>query len=373
MFDGWRVIIMHGGNLRRARELYGQDSFLDLSANINPFGPPESVWDKIRETLPQIVNYPDPESKQLRSELASVYQLPVNKIMVGNGAGELLFTLLQSLKPKKVAIPTPSFSEYEQAARAASAEIFYIPLGAQGWSGLSPVNTTEERAIFRDIWQQHLNGCDLLFICSPHNPTGSLISKEHFQLLLEISRGINCHIIFDESFFDFLPEETRWSARLDLEFNPQLIVLYSMTKFYSLPGLRLGACFASSDVISHSRLFRDPWSVNVLAEQAGIAALQDKNFPALVRRKLNESKKFFTVNLKQSTYKSLKVLPGSANFVLVELLDHCSGEFVKALANHGILVRDCANFKGLQGSYIRIAIKDISSMKHLLNALSLII
>jgi threonine-phosphate decarboxylase len=364
---------MHGGNLRRARELYGQDTFLDLSANINPFGPPETVWDKIRETLPQIVNYPDPESKQLRSKLASVYQLPINKIMVGNGAGELLFTLLQSLKPKKVAIPIPSFSEYEQAARAASAEINYIPLGAQGWSGLPPVDTAQEKAIFKDIWQQYLRDCDLLFICSPHNPTGSLISREHFLLLLEISSNLNCRIIFDESFFDFLPEETRWSARLDLERNSQLIVLYSMTKFYSLPGLRLGACFASSDVISHSRLFRDPWSVNVLAEQAGIAALQDKLFPALVRRKLSESKQFFMVNFKQRAYKSLKLLPGSVNFVLIQLFDHNSGEIVAELAKHGILVRDCANFKGLKESYIRVAIKDISSMKHFLDTLSLII
>ncbi len=361
---------MHGGNLRQARELYGRATFLDLSANINPFGPPESVWAKIRETLPQIVNYPDPESKQLRSQLASEFQLPIKKIMVGNGAGELLFTLLQALKPGKVAIPIPSFSEYEQASRAAAAEIFYIPLGARGWSGLPPVNTEEEKALFRDIWQQHLRGCELLFICSPHNPTGTLISREHFQLLLEISRDLDCRIIFDESFYDFLPEETRWSARDDLESNPHLIVLYSMTKFYSLPGLRLGACFASPEIIAHSRLFRDPWSVNILAEQAGIAALQDKSFPGQVRQQLSESKQFFLVNFQEQAYKSLKLWPGSVNFVLIQLLDRTSREFVSELAGNGILVRDCTNFKGLQGSFIRVAIKDISDMKQLLDVLA---
>ncbi len=107
------------------------------------------VWAKIRETLPQIVNYPDPESKQLRSQLASEFQLPIKKIMVGNGAGELLFTLLQALKPGKVAIPIPSFSEYEQASRAAAAEIFYIPLGARGWSGLPPVIQKTEKALIQ--------------------------------------------------------------------------------------------------------------------------------------------------------------------------------------------------------------------------------
>ncbi|MHB8124947.1 MAG: pyridoxal phosphate-dependent aminotransferase [Desulfitobacteriaceae bacterium] len=363
---------MHGGNLRRAREVYGLNNFLDLSANINPFGPPKGVWDRIRETLPDIVHYPDPESKQLRTELASSYHLPINEIMVGNGAGELLFTLVQTLKPRKVAIPIPSFSEYEHASRAVSAEIYYIPLGVQGWVGLPPLLTSQDKADFSAVWQQHLEGCDLLFLCSPHNPTGSVISREHFQLLLEITKNLDCRIIFDESFYDFLPEETRWSARSDLEQNSHLIVLYSMTKFYSLPGLRLGVCFASPEIISHSRRFRDPWSVNVLAEQAGIAALQEQLFPKQVRQMLKESKQFFSVNLRLQSPQSLYLWPTSVNFALIQLFDHTSSELVAMLAKQGILVRDCANFRGLQGSFIRVAIKDIPSMKHFLDVLSLV-
>jgi len=363
---------MHGGNLRRAREVYGLPGFLDLSANINPFGPPDSVWDKIKEMLPEIVNYPDPESKQLRTELASQFDLPLNCIMAGNGAGELLFTLAQALKPGKVAIPMPSFSEYEHAARAVAADISYIPLGVQGWAGLPPLMTPLDREDFKNVWRQHLRGCDLLFLCSPHNPTGSVIAREHFLLLLEITKEEACHIIFDESFYDFLPEDTRWSARSDLHNNPHLIVLYSMTKFYSLPGLRLGVCFASPELISQSRRFRDPWSVNVLAEQAGIAALQDKSYPARVRRKLAESKEFFQTNFAKQAPQSLKLWPGAVNFVLIQLLDRSSGELAAELAKQGILVRDCANFKGLQGSFIRVAIKDIPSMQRLLDSLALL-
>ncbi len=361
---------MHGGNLRRAKEAYGQNTFLDLSANINPFGPPQSVWESIKESLPEIVHYPDPESKKLRTELALRYQLSIHDIMVGNGVGELLFTLVQSLKPRKVAIPIPSFSEYERAARAASAEISYIPLGAQGWAGIPPILSSEDEAEFINAWQQHLSGCDLLFLCSPHNPTGSVISRKHFQLLLEITENLDCRIIFDESFYDFLPEKTRWSARIDLKQNFHLIVLYSMTKFYSLPGLRLGVCFAAPDVISHSQQFRDPWSVNVLAEQAGIAALRDHLFPKQVRQRLYESKQFLFANFKRQAPKSLEIWPTSVNFALIQLFDQTSGELVTELAEHGILVRDCANFKGLQGSFIRVAIKDIPSMKLFLDTLS---
>lgn len=149
---------MHGGNLRRAREVYRQKTFLDLSANINPYGPPKSVWDRLKESLPEIVHYPDPESMQLRTELAVKYQCSINDIMVGNGVGELLFTLVQSLKPRKVAIPIPSFSEYEQASRASSAQISYITLGVQGWAGLQPLITSEDRSNFIKDWQQYLRG-----------------------------------------------------------------------------------------------------------------------------------------------------------------------------------------------------------------------
>ncbi|MFZ3101418.1 MAG: aminotransferase class I/II-fold pyridoxal phosphate-dependent enzyme [Desulfitobacteriaceae bacterium] len=363
---------MHGGNLRRAREVYGQTTFLDLSANINPFGPPKIVWESIRAALPEIVHYPDPESKQLRTELGLRYQLPIHEIMVGNGVGELLFTLVQSLKPRKVAIPIPSFSEYERAARAASAEIFYIPLGAQGWAGIPPILSSEDEAEFIDAWQQYLSGCDILFLCSPHNPTGSVISKKHFQLLLEITKKLDCRIIFDESFCDFLPEKTRWSARLDLKQNFQLIVLYSMTKFYSLPGLRLGVCFAAAEVIAHAHQFRDPWSVNVLAEQAGLAALRDHIFPKQVRQLLYESKQFLYANFKLQAPKSLELWPTSVNFALIQLLDQTSGELVTELAEHGILVRNCANFRGLEESFIRVAIKDIPSMKLFLDTLAII-
>ncbi len=352
---------MHGGNLRRAQELYSLATFIDLSANINPFGPPPEVWASIQQGLVDIVNYPDPESCALRQSLSNHLQIPTDSIMVGNGAGDLIFTIVQALKPKKVAIPLPTFSEYERAARSVGAEVSYIPLGPEGW--------TKYMQWDEALWREFLQGCDLLFLCSPHNPTGSYLAKDLFARILRLTKELGCRILFDESFLDFLPDELRQSARTDLETNEHLIVLYSLTKFYSLPGLRLGTVFAHKSLLDTFEQYRDPWSVNVLAQHAGIAALNNLKFATDVRIKLSESKSFFYQEFRLYAFKHLRLWPTTVNFALIEILNHTSKELIQHLGRLGILVRDCANFTGLQGQFIRVAIKDIFVMQRLIDGL----
>ena len=351
---------MHGGNIRKAQEIYGRDDFIDLSANINPFGPPPGVWQALEQGAKEIVNYPDPQSLALRTVLSNQFEIPLPQIMVGNGAGELIFTIINALKPRKVAIPVPSFSEYERAARSVEAEITFLPFGAKGWT---------DSSLISEEWADYLSGCDLLFLCSPHNPTGSVISQDLFVQLLEVTARIGCRIVFDESFVDFLPEQTRWSARSYLTKHEHLIVLYSLTKFYSLPGLRLGAAFASSALLNLFEKFRDPWSVNVLAQVAGAAALQDPTYAGVVREKLEGSRSFFYREFAALGLDSLQLLPGCVNFSLIEVRGSRMSELINHLGQRGILVRDCRNFNGLDGQFIRVAIKDIPAMQALLDGL----
>lgn len=364
---------MHGGNLRRAQVLYGLESFLDLSANINPFGPPSGVWKALQQGMVDIVNYPDPESLALRKVLSGQLRLPLESIMLGNGAGELIFTLVQALKPKKVAIPIPSFSEYERAARSVGAEIKYIPLGPEGWvkdNRLSGENEDYNHKRDDDqIWEELLEGCDLFFLCSPHNPTGTVLEKETFERILRITKHSGCRILFDESFLDFLPNELRQSSRNYLDANEHLIVLYSLTKFYSLPGLRLGALFANQSLLALFEQYRDPWSVNVLAQHAGIAALRDFGFAEDVREKLIDSRTYFYQEFAQSNLSNLRLWPTSVNFALIEVLEPATDPLIEYLGHCGILVRDCSSFAGLPGGFIRVAIKDIPAMKKLLEGL----
>lgn len=360
--------------MRRAQEIFGLDSFIDLSANINPFGPPAGVWSSLQQGMKDIVNYPDPECQALRTTLADHLSLPANMIMVGNGAGELIFTAVHALKPKKVAIPIPTFSEYERAARSVGAEVSYIPLGPEGWGKFKQSeridNATNNIADLKDeadqVWRESLAGCDLLFLCSPHNPTGSILAKETFERILHITKEIGCRILFDESFFDFLPIETRQSTRTYLSTNEHLIVLYSLTKFYSLPGLRLGTVFAQPSLLTLFERYRDPWSVNVLAQHAGIASLQDLRYPEEVREKLSESRSYFYQEFESANFADLRLWPTSVNFSLIEVLSHTSGDLIQHLGAHGILVRDCVNFAGLPKNFIRVAIKDIPVMQQLI-------
>ncbi|HEY8908684.1 MAG TPA: threonine-phosphate decarboxylase [Desulfosporosinus sp.] len=363
---------MHGGNLRRAQELYGLDSFIDLSANINPFGPPSGVWASLQQGMAEIVHYPDPESQALRKTLSGHLEQPVETIMVGNGAGELIFTIVQALKPIKVAIPVPSFSEYERASRAVGAEVSYIPMGPEGWVKYNRLNAESENERDKrveEMWRELLAGCDLLFLCSPHNPTGSVLEKETFIPLLRLTKELGCRILFDESFLDFLPDESRESARTYLADNEHLIVLYSLTKFYSLPGLRLGTVFAHKSLLAQFEQYRDPWSVNVLAQHAGVAALQDLRYPNDVREKLSESRLYFYREFARCNFSDLRLWPTTVNFTLIEILNHTSEELIQHLGCLGILVRDCGSFEGLAGDFIRVAIKDIDVMERLVEGL----
>ncbi|TGE33457.1 threonine-phosphate decarboxylase [Desulfosporosinus sp. Sb-LF] len=364
---------MHGGNLRRAQELYGSSSLIDLSANINPFGPPPKVWASLQQGMKDIVNYPDPESMDLRKALSNHLGLPADSIMVGNGAGELIFTIVQALKPKKVAIPIPTFSEYERAARSTGSEVSYIPLGPEGWAKFNRrngdhENTRGEGGVDRE-WRRYLEGCDLLFLCSPHNPTGSVLQKDTFEYILTLTKELGCRILFDESFVDFLPDESRESTRVYLKNNEHLIVLYSLTKFYSLPGLRLGTLFAHPSLLTLFEQYRDPWSVNVLAQQAGITSLEDLNYPDSVREKLRESRSYFYREFELANLLELRLWPSSVNFALIEVLNPTTGALIQHLGKQGVLVRDCASFAGLSGNFIRVAIKDTPAMQRLIDGL----
>jgi threonine-phosphate decarboxylase len=363
---------MHGGNLREAREKYSREDFVDLSANINPFGPPRGVWQCLKDNLSEITHYPDPENKRLTQKLAERFELAPEQILIGNGAGELLFSLTLALQPKRVLIPIPGFSEYERAAQAAKAEIRYLTLGIDGWDCLPRVDIPKERQQFPPLWQKALTGCELVYLNSPHNPTGSLLRPEQFRLILEIAKSQNCWILFDESFYEFLSEDQSWTAKTFLKDNPKLLVLYSMTKFFSLPGIRLGALLAQPEVLTSLRKFRDPWSVNVLAEEAGLEVLEDDNYPEEVREKITESREIFYNNFKNAGLNSLILHKTTVNFALIEVKTGRSAEVVKKLGALGVLVRNCDNYQGIEGQYIRVAIKDKKSMQRLIEGLKIV-
>ncbi|AFL99670.1 MULTISPECIES: histidinol-phosphate transaminase [Desulfitobacterium] len=368
---------MHGGNLLEASVQYGRQNFIDLSANINPFGPPQGVWEALQKGIKSITHYPDPKYRRLRGRMAEYYALTDEEILLGNGAGELIFLILHGLRPRKVLIPQPAFSEYGRAALACGAEVSKMILGVEGWGALSFQNEETYRK-----WEQALAENELVFINSPHNPTGSALTKKQFEVILNLALKHKTWVVLDESFVDFMEDRIRWSGREYLRRYPNLLVLYSLTKFYAIPGLRLGAVFAAPKLLNRLQEQRDPWAVNCLAEEAGIAALADAEYGKRVRFLLEESKESFYQNFaegsKEQKFLGLRLYSSKVNFALIQvlgvedsILDLVEAErrkkiILQKLGRQGILVRDCENFQGLEGKYIRVAIKDRESMNSLL-------
>jgi threonine-phosphate decarboxylase len=346
----------HGGDVWTAAEAFGvgKELFLDFSSNMNPFGPPPVVEEVIRRHWKDIARYPDPAVRELRAKLAGVYGIPAESILVGNGAAELIDLLVQALKPEVTGLAKPSFSEYEEAVRKVGGRIHLIHLHAQDGFLLQ-----------REALKEAVRFCDLLFLGHPNNPTGRLVSPE----LLQLARKSGRLLALDEAFIDFVPEEDQVSMIREAADDPNLIVIRSMTKFYAVPGIRLGFMVAHPDLVRRLKKQQVHWSVNFLAQLIGRAVLDEQEYAVQTRRWLQEERPWLTGRLERL---GLSVVPSATNFLLFSFPPK-AGLNVKTaqryLGERGILIRDASLFPGLDDSYCRIAVRLREENERLLDGL----
>ncbi|MDN5347343.1 MAG: threonine-phosphate decarboxylase [Clostridia bacterium] len=350
---------VHGGNWQEAALLYGYapEDMLDFSTNINPLGPPAAVLDCLHRNLNAIQRYPDPESFCFRTSLAAYLGVGIENVLAGNGAVEIIYLLLQTLRPRRVLIVEPTFSEYRRTAQIAGAEITTILLRPQDGFHLDPA-----------AFLKNLSGLDLAFLCNPNNPTGNLISSDILQDLAEACYHQGVFLVVDESFLDFLPDWSELTLCRRAAITGNLLVLRSLTKFFALPGLRLGAAVTSSQLVSRLHRARDPWSVNILAQMAGEVALKEYAYMERSRDLIRQEKEYLFMGLVAS---GLKPFPAAANFILVDISASgwTSPNLAQATGQRGILIRDCSSFPGLGPDYIRLAVKDRAANATLLRVL----
>ena len=330
----------HGGQVYDAAGKIG--SWLDFSANINPLGLSEKILSTLTENLRGVVNYPDPNASELKRALSRRYDMPEKNLVVLNGAAEFFYLYLNVTRPKRVVLPVPSFSEYERAARAAGCHVEYF-------------FTRAEENFSLDVEKLAVTAEDCVILGRPNNPTGNLLAAEKILRLAEVSS-----VIVDESFIDFLDAE---SVRNFV--SEKISVVRSLTKIFAIPGLRLGFAVVEENLARRLNLSKDVWNVNFLAQKAGVAALADEEFLRRTRAWLAVEKKFFTERL--GTLRGVKIFPPSANFVLFR---HARAEeILHSLRREKILLRSCANFAGLDGSYLRSAIRSREENLKLFNVL----
>jgi len=342
------MIVGHGGNIIDAARKIGcrPSEIIDLSTNVNPLGPMDGLVTFLLERIDEIAHLPDVEAAQAVWHFASRYDLNPDRILAGNGTTQFIYTAPRALNSRKVLILGPTYADYADACRRHGVDFEFQLADAD--RGFQPDIPALDRA-FRQF--------DTIFICNPNNPTGHLITRDRLAELC--GQHSATRVIVDESYLPFVDSGEQQSM-LNTGLN-NVIVLYSMSKIFRIPGLRSGFVIAPREVISQFRRFVLPWNVNSLA-QAAISYLMrhTEAVDEFVRRTRTyiqaQKDKFIKLVPKQS---GIQLFPSTTGYLLVRLPGTLTASDVKqCLLEQKILIRDCSNFAGLSNRYIRFSLKN---------------
>ena len=355
--------LKHGGNVWEAgRKSHRRfDQFLDFSSNINPCGPPSGVREALRKGFKKIIYYPDPDYACLKVALVRFLGVKPASIFVGNGMSQIIDLVMRFHDFRDAIILNPTYREYELACLKTGISVRHLAFREKE-------NFNVEIEKFYEILDKKKES--LIFFCNPNNPTGVFIPRPFFKdLLKKISSGGHW-LVVDEAFIDFSPGGREDSLMPLVNQYPRLVVLWSLTKIFSIPGLRLGVAIANKKITERLEEIVSPWSVNILAEEAAIASLKDKAFLEETRRWIKRESEYLFNSLNK--FKCLKIYPSQANFFLLKIMDKniTAGKLAKALFAHKILIRNCSNFRSLDDYFFRLAVKDRESNTKLISALT---
>lgn len=334
----------------------------DFSANLNPLGPPAWVREWLAKQLAGLERYPAPDYPAARNAIAAYHQLHPEQVLLTNGGAEAIYLAAALHAGQRAAVVTPSFGEYARACYAHRLSINEIPL------------TEPHFGLNLDALLMSLNDIDVLFLCRPNNPTATLIDVVAMEALLEHTAALGCRVVVDEAFIDMVGEtvgETSQHASLVplLARYQHLILLRSMTKFYTLPGLRLGYLLADAATVQAAQAYQPPWSVNHLAAELVAPLLADDAFDRRTQRWLASERTRMALSLAQL---GLEVVPSQACFFLIRpsaAQAITSDALFEQLLRRGILVRHTHNFAGLDGGWLRLALRDAAANQRLIKVL----
>ena len=351
--------ILHGGNIWRHAARLGCEpcEILDMSSNVNPFGPMPDLIHFLKDRLADITALPEPHAHTMVAAAAGFYDISSNRILAGNGTTQWIHTFGPALGLKNVLIASPTYGEYANSCRAHGI-------------AFSEFKYREDEGFLLDPerFSQALHGFDAAFICNPNNPTGALTPRA--QLKAIFVRHPETLFIVDESYLPFCDNaETDSFVRSDLK---NVLTLQSMSKIFRIPGLRIGLVTGHPDLIERLSPHDLPWSVNAIA-QAAVRYIMERpeesrRFMSETRQRLAEERQWLNGQLTHKT--ALKVFPSVTSFVMVRLpVGHNAQTVAERLLSHRILIRNCDNFSGLDERFIRISLKDRDSNRQLVSRL----
>ena len=298
-----------------------------------------------------------------------------NQIVVGNGAAELLYAICRLPGYTGAFVPAPGFSEYKEALEASRIpvrDIFYRPREDDNGKPYFEVPYLALETFAAELKGQ--DGRIIVFLGNPNNPDGTLLDKNHIRTLASMLKDANSLLVIDESFIDFVGNDTlqdnEYSMRSLVNEFDNIIVVHSFTKFYAVPGLRIGAVFSNPQIIDQLNTFIPTWSVNTLAQAYTESALNDVEYVKRTKQVLREEQHYMYNAL--DAIAGITVYPPSANFILfhIEQEGGTADSINEALKKHNMIVRNCDSYMGLNSQWVRVAIKDHDNNVRLVDTLT---
>ena len=335
----------HGG------DIYRHPGVLDFSASLNPLGMPIAAREALVACVDRYASYPDPVCTELTYAIAAFEDVADSSVLACAGATDAFARLCAVIRPHKALVYTPCYLGYEQALAQVGAQVTYHDLSEVNGFDLEP---SMAAAVTK--------GTDLVFIANPNNPTGRCVTRDVIVALLERALESGVIVVLDECFVD-LAEQGRPSNDL-LPAFPNLVIVKALTKTFALAGLRVGyALTADQSLLECLRGAGQPWAVSIPAQVAGVACLKD---PATYLKQ--------SLDLIANERTRLAMALREAGMVVVEsevnyLLWKARKDLTDAFLSHGVLVRSCANFRGLDQRWHRIAVRTATENDRLIAVL----
>lgn len=328
----------HGG-------YYGEDqnNVIDFSVNINPLGVSKNLVEALKKELEKMERYPEIDGISAKEILAKHLSTKSEKVILGNGATELIYLFARSINPKKVLIVQPTFTEYKKAFELVGSSIYSFVTKEEDNFTIHIGDLVAELDSLKP---------DVLVLCNPNNPTGTFTNMNDLIPVLNKLKEIGGYLFIDESFIDFTDEV----PYLSLIYEYNIFILRSMTKIFAVPGLRLGYGVANEETISRLYHMKEPWTINSLALSSVPILLNDVEYTMKTKKWYEEEKKFLFQELDK--IKDIKVFHGKANFFLIKLLQKDSYSLKKYLLSKDVYIRTCDDFIGLSNEYIRVAVRN---------------
>ena len=376
----------HGGNIYKIFREKNIKEILDYSSNINPYGIPESLKKRITENLEILERYPDPDYVELRQKLSNLNKVNLSDIILGNGATEIIFLFMKVINPKKILIVSPTFGEYERAVKATEISGDTVSLSSSNGDNKNIENKKIEIEYFElkesddfklnigNLKNELENKYDLLIICNPNNPTGKFLKLAQTEEILKECNKYDTKLFIDEAFIEFLADGMKESIINTEENKKNLFVTRAFTKFFAIPGLRLGyGMYFDKELEKKISEKKEPWSVNNFAEMAGSTVLDDAEYIEKTLKWIAEEKKYMYEKLNEIS--GMKVYETEVNFITGKIDEKLFSEGVNVkilrekMLEQGILIRDASNFKFLDERFFRLAIKDRASNERVIEAM----